>query len=151
MNYTLQYDKLFESEKGVSKTNLRPKNLFRINSYTYKDGVKKTLSGKESAIVFIFGRSATQLFGVKVNEIRPEKFFDWLKTILASKKTDWDTIEKFEDAIKVSDREGKSIFTTLKTSEIYRQEPTPYRTYNLKGVGSIEEISIKKDILKKYL
>lgn len=151
MPFTLQYNKLVEKEKGVSKTNLRPRNLFRILSYKYKDGEKKTLTGNESAIVFIFGRSANQFFAVKVNDIRPEKFFQWLKTLVASDKTDWDKIEKLEDALMISDREGKSIFSNLKSSQIYREDPTPYRTYNIKGVGGIEEITLRKDILKKYL
>lgn len=151
MPFTLQYNKLVEAEKGVSKTNLRPRNLYRIASYRYKDGEKKTLTGNESAIVFIFGRSATQFFAVKVNNIRPEKFFQWLKSILANDKNDWDKIERLEDAIMISDREGKSIFSNLKSSQIYREEPTPYRTYNIKGIGGIEEISLRKDILKKYL
>lgn len=152
MPYTLQYNKFIDSEKGISKSNLRPRNLYRINAYKYKDGTKKTLAGVESAIVFIFGRSSDKFFGVKVNDIRPNKFFDWLKTLLNNKKVDWDKIEKLEDAIVLSDREGKSIFSGyIKGTDIYRQEPTPYRTYNIKGVGNIEEITLKKDILKKYL
>jgi hypothetical protein len=152
MSYTLQYNKFIESETGISKTNLRPRNLYRINSYKYKDGTKKTLAGVESAIVFIFGKTNDKFFAIKLNDIRPEKFFMWFKNLLNDKNINWDTIERMEDAIVISDLQGKSIHNRyILSSDIYKLEPTPYRTYNIKGIGNIEEIKFKKDILKSYL
>jgi hypothetical protein len=57
-----------------------------------------------------------------------------------------------EDAIIISDMQGKSIHNRyIIGSDIYKLDPTPYRTYNIKGIGNIEEIKFKKDILKSYL
>jgi hypothetical protein len=138
MTFTLQYDKFITEEKSVSKTLIRSKNFYRINSYKYADGVKKTLSGKDSGLVFAFGR------------IKPEKFFGWLKNVTI-KNIDFDKIEKFEECVIKSDREGKGIFNLVKRADFYNQEPSPYRTYTIQNIGNIEEITFDKEILKKYI
>jgi hypothetical protein len=150
MTFTLQYDKFITEEKSVSKTLIRSKNFYRINSYKYADGVKKTLSGKDSGLVFAFGRNQQTLFCVKLNEIKPEKFFGWLKNVTI-KNIDFDKIEKFEECVIKSDREGKGIFNLVKRADFYNQEPSPYRTYTIQNIGNIEEITFDKEILKKYI
>jgi len=55
MPYSLQYKPLIESESSVSKTLVRPRNIYKINSYKYKDGNTKSLSGVETSFVFVIG------------------------------------------------------------------------------------------------
>ena len=152
MPFTLEYDKLVESEKGISKTTLRPRNLYRINSYKYADGTTKSLTGVTSSIVFVFGVTNDKVFCVKANDVRPEKFFEWLKTLLVKNLKNWDDVKLMEENIILADRPGKSIFNSyIKGKQIYNQNPCPYRTYNLKGIMNIEQIQLKKDALQKYL
>jgi hypothetical protein len=152
MPFTLQYNKLIESEKSVSKTNIIPRNLYRINSYTYADGTKKNLSGAKSTIVFVFGKDAQTIYGLKVNEIKPDKFFLWLKTILVKTPIDWKTIQELDEAIILSDKAGSKLFNSyIKGKPIYNNAKPTYRTYTIKGISNIERIYLKKDVLEQEL
>ena len=74
MIYTLQYNKMVESERPIAKTRVLPRNLYRIKSYTYVDGHHENLTGIHSALVFVFGRDADTLYCLKINEVRPANF-----------------------------------------------------------------------------
>ena len=42
MPFTLQYKPLIEGEEKIGKSLLRPRNIYRINTYKYIDGTTKT-------------------------------------------------------------------------------------------------------------
>lgn len=154
MSFALQYKKFIESESGVSKNLVNPRNVYRINVYKYADGETKSLSGQETALVFVLGVTPDKkLSCVKLSLIKPEIFFKWLKNLFI-KGLDENTINsaaKLEDLLVVSDRAGKKLFSSfLKSHPIYDKDPESYRTYNLKGIKSIEEVTFKKEILAKY-
>ena len=152
MPYTLQYNKLVEREEAISKTNVLPRNLYRISTYKYADGVRKNLGGMDSAVVFVFGKSKDTLFCIKANDVRPEKFFSWLKTLALKKPIDFDNIKTLDEALILSDKEGKSIYNSyIKGKEIYNSKPCPYRTYTVKGIGNIKQIFIQKSVIKEQL
>lgn len=152
MIYTLQYNKLVESEKPIARNRVLPRNLYRIKSYTYTDGTHENLTGLNSAIVFVFGRDADTLYCLKINEVRPIKFFEWLQRIVAHKAIDWDNVEELREAIIQSDRAGKNIWKR----HIYAKSPyilpaSIYRTYKISSITSINEVYLKTDVLKKNL
>jgi hypothetical protein len=152
MPYTLQYNKLVEREEAISKTNILPRNLYRISTYKYADGVRKNLGGMDSAIVFVFGKTQDTLFCIKANDVRPEKFFAWLKTLKLNKPIDLDNIKTLDEALVLSDKEGKGIYNSyIKGKEIYNVKPCPYRTYTIKGIGNIKQIFIQKSVIKEHL
>lgn len=152
MIYTLQYNKMVESERPIAKTRVLPRNLYRIKSYTYVDGHHENLTGIHSALVFVFGRDADTLYCLKINEVRPVKFFEWLGRILAHKHFDWDNIEELREAIIVSDRAGKGIWKR----HIYGKSPyilpaSIYRTYKINSISLINEVYFKTKILEENL
>lgn len=154
MSFALQYKKFIESEIGVSKNLVSPRNIYRINVYKYADGETKSLSGQETALVFVLGVTPDKkLSCVKLSLIKPEIFFRWLKNIFIKglSEADITSAVKLEDLLVVSDRAGKKLFSSfLKSHPIYDKDPESYRTYNLKGIKSIEEVTFKKEILAKY-
>lgn len=155
MSFALQYKPLIESETSVSKTLVLPKNVYRINSYKYSDGKQKTLSGTTTTLVFVIGRTPDKkLSCIKISDIKPEKFFDWLKKLYIKGLTEemWNKADKLEELLIEADIKGSKIFNSFVKPDaiVYGDNPNIYRTYTLSGIKQIEEVKFKKDVLKSY-
>jgi hypothetical protein len=154
MAFSLQYKPLILSEESVSKSQILPRNIYKITSYEYVDGTTKTLSGIKTAFVFVIGITTDKkLTCIKISDIKPEKFFEWLKPIFRKGLTDADfaTEQKLGQLLILCDRQGSKIFNQfVKSNTIYKKDPSAYRTYNISGIKQIQEIRIKPDILKSY-
>ena len=153
MPFALQYKPLIESENKVSKALIKPGNIYRIMVYKYADGVTKSLSGPTSALIFAIGIYDKQLFCLKLSEIKPEKFFKWLKAVFQKNLTDenFETSEHLMELLVKADKSGKKLYSSyVKPSTIAKGPINPYRTYNLSGITIVQEVKIKKEILKKY-
>lgn len=154
MPFSTQYRPLILKEESVSKSQILPRNIYKITSYQYADGSTKTLSGTTTSIVFVIGiTSDKKLSCIKISDIKPDVFFKWLKPLFrkALKDEDFQAEQKLAQLITLCDRQGSKIFNQyVKNSSIYKKEPTPYRTYNISGIKQIQEIRIKPDILKSY-
>jgi len=153
MSFVLQYKNLIESEVKLSKSQIKPRNIYRILVYEYADGERKSLAGAKSTLVFVVGIFEKQLFCLKISEIKPEKFFLWLKNVFKKTLTeqDIDESEHLMDVLVLSDRSGKKIYSSyVKPTPIARGTINPYRNYNLSGITIVQEVKIKKEILKKY-
>jgi hypothetical protein len=152
MPYSAQYKKLIEKEEGISKTNINVRNLYRITGYTYADGTRKSLAGTKSAILFVFGKDAHNIYALKLNDVRPEKFLQWLSKLQTHSPVDLKKIEELDEALIKADKHGKKIFSTfIKGKPIYKQKHSTYRTYTIKGISGIYEIYLKKEILSEQL
>jgi hypothetical protein len=155
MQFSLQYKPLIESESSVSKTMIRPRNIYKINSYKYKDGVTKSLAGVETSIVFVIGISREKVVScLKITLIKPDLFFKWLKKLVRAglSEEEMQNAESLEDLIIVDNKDGNKIFNQfVKPSRLYIQNPPAYRTYLLKNIKNIEEVKIKKEILLNFL
>jgi hypothetical protein len=155
MQFSLQYKPLIESESSLSKTMIRPRNIYKINSYKYKDGVTKSLAGYETSIVFVIGISPEKVVScLKITLIKPDLFFKWLKKLVRAglSEEEMKNTESLEDLIIVDNKDGNKIFNQfVKPSRLYIQNPPAYRTYLLKNIKNIEEVKIKKEILLNFL
>jgi hypothetical protein len=138
----------------VSKSQILPRNIYRITSYQYVDGTTKTLSGTKTSIIFAIGITPDKkLTCIKISDIKPDKFFKWLKPLFKKGLTesDWTTEQKLGQLLILGDKQGSKVFNQfVKTNPIYSKEPSLYRTYNISGIKQIQEIKIKPDILKSY-
>jgi hypothetical protein len=154
MRFASEYKKFIQSEENISKNLIRPRNIYKITSYKYSDGITKSLSGQETALVFVLGiTSDKKVSCIKFSLIKPDIFFKWLKRLFINTITEDDvkSNKKLEDLLIISDRAGKKLFSSfLKTDAIYNKEPDVYRTYNLSGIKSVQEITFKSDVLLKY-
>ena len=153
MPFALQYKPLIESENKLGKALIRPGNIYRIMVYKYADGVTKSLSGPKSALIFAIGIYDKQLFCLKLSVIKPEKFFKWLKKVFLKNLTDEtvDTSEHLMELLVKADKSGKKLYSSyVKPSTIAKGPTNPYRTYNISGITIVQEVKIKKEILKQY-
>ena len=153
MPFVTQYRNLIESEKKVSKALIKPRNIYRILVYEYADGTTKSLAGPKATLVFVIGVFQKQIFCLKISEIKPDKFFIWLKSIFQKSLTNEriDESKKLEEITIRSDRNGSTLFSRyISGRPILTQGKNPYRTYNMDGIRQISEVVIKKDTLKEY-
>lgn len=154
MPFTLQYKPLIESEEKIAKALIRPRNIYRINTYKYTDGTTKTLAGVDSTLVFVIGITPDKLLCcLKISLIKPEIFFKWLNKLFAAGKDekDVDTAETLDELLIFDNRKGEKIFNQfVKTHPIYRKDPPIYRTYSIKGIKNIEKLNLKKSVILKY-
>ncbi len=154
MSFALRYNQLISESGKIAKSLIKPKNIYKITSYKYIDGTTKTLTGTDTALVFVTGISTNRktITGIKITLIRPELFFNWLTRLFKkglSEESFKDNLELSELLVK-TDNAGKAIFNSfLKGSTIYKQNESPYRTYTMTGIKSIESVFFKTEILKK--
>jgi hypothetical protein len=155
MQFALEYKPLIEQEQSLAKTMVRPRNIYKINNYTYKDGKTKSLAGVETSIVFVIGISPEKVVScLKMTLIKPDIFFKWLKRLLKAglSENEIENAKSLEDLIILDNMNGEKIFNQfVKTSTLYNQRLTPYRTYLLKNIKNIEEVTLKKQILLNLL
>jgi hypothetical protein len=151
MAFSSLYTKLVQSEKKIAPALLRPKNIYKLNVYEYSNGKVKTLNGIRTSMVFLLGIHQKKLICIKISEIKPELFFNWLSDLFKKELSheSFDKANRLEDLLIVSDLAGSLLFSKFKSSPLYRIEPTVYRTYSLTGIKNIEQLDLKKDILKK--
>lgn len=155
-NYFLQYKTTFDFGNRVTKQFVKqnPRNFYRISRYEYSDGDTKSLVGNESSLVFVIGVFENKVNCIKLNEVRPEVFIRWFPTILkpSLKVEDIDKANSLDEIVIFDSLDGNVLFESkIKTHPIYRQEPRPYRTYNLDGLKYIQQIQLKKEVIKSFI
>lgn len=152
MPFANQYKPYIAEEVSVSKSLIKPRNIYKITSYVYADGAQKNLSGNNTAYVFVLGITTDKKIScIKFSEIKPDKFFRWLKPLFRKGITDkkWEEAEKLNELIIVSDKTGSKLFNQfVKTHSIYNANPDSYRTYSLQGIKQVQEVKLKTEFLK---
>ncbi len=155
MPFSKEYIPFIDKEIGVGKSLMRPRNIYKINSYTYKDGTTKSLAGVETSYVFVTGISPTKLVSaLKISLVKPKDFFRWLKKLYRPgvSETYINNSERLEDILILDNKDGQKIFNQfVKQSRLYTQSDPTFRTYLLNSIKNVELVSIKKDILIKYI
>lgn len=152
MPFANQYKPFVSEEKSVAKSLIKPRNIYKITSYVYSDGKQKSFSGNETAYIFVLGITPDKKIScVKMSEIKPDKFFRWLKPLFRKGITEkkWEEAEKLNELLIVTDKGGSKLFNQfLKTNNIYNANPNSYRTYSLQGIKQVQEVRLRTDFLK---
>ena len=65
--YTRQYQKFLRPEKRIPRSQIRPRNIYRI--VTYKGGQPATKQAEESRYVFVIGVVGNKIHCIKINPI----------------------------------------------------------------------------------
>ncbi len=76
MAFTRQYKTFLKPERRVSKSLIRPRNIYRIT--TYKGGQPATKSGEDARYVFVIGKVGDKLHCLKLNPIKPVDFTQFI-------------------------------------------------------------------------
>ena len=149
MPYASQYLKYVEAEIPVSRTLIRPRNIYKIKSYKDVDNKTHTYAGNNSAIVFVIGIFDKKVWCIRMTDIRPVFFWNWLTPMIKKGVVLNEKIKKLEDLLVSDTKNGKKIFGNfVKGKKVYNLEPAVFRTYNLPGINSVEELKIDLNFLK---
>jgi len=147
MAFTRQYTNFLKPEKRISRSEIRPRNIYRIT--TYKGGNPATKSAEEARYVFVIGIIDKKVHCIKINPIKPLHFTQLIGK-LRDKRLPLSSDLKLELMLKKFDRTGNALFEThIKNNKnLYRKEFNNYRTYFLDKIVNVYEIRFEQDILE---
>ncbi len=144
--YTRQYQKFLRPEKRISRSEIRPRNIYRI--VTYKGGNPPNKQGAEARYVFVLVIVNKKIHCIKINEIIPLHFTQFIGK-LRDKRTPLNSDLRLEYMLKKYSRDGSQIFQSVKNNRnIYRPDLDNYRTYFLDKVVNVYEIRFEQDVLE---
>lgn len=132
-----KYKQFIGSESHAIKSRLKIKNVYRISSYEYLDGTKKLFTPTESSLILLLEIKDKKLFCLKISEVEPKIFFQWVKSFFKSGLNDDD----FNNTKHLNELLVKSELNNTKI---------PFRSYKMEGIKKIDEINFKKEVLKSY-
>ena len=146
-NFTRQYNQLLTPEGRISKSLIRPRNIYRI--VTYKDAEPATKSGENARYVFVIGKLQDRIHCIKINPIKPIDFTKFLNRIRDKKKAFKDE-QYLDELLKDFTKDGKSLFETYikPNPKVYSSTLANYRVYLLKNIVNCWEIKFEKEVLQ---
>lgn len=149
MNYSKEYNSMFSSEKRVARLQMKNRRIYRITLYEYMDKSIKRMSRNEADLIFVTGIHQKFVHGLRLNELNPDLFMEWLKTITI-KNMEVGSINHLDEITKRMGMDGKQLFEQyIKSSRIYKSNMDIYRTYYFKGIRFIKEVNLKEDVYMK--
>lgn len=148
MLYTYQYKKFLNPEVRVPRSEIRPRNIYRISSYKTGDPITKT--GQDMRYVFVIGKVDEKIHCIKLNEIKPIDFIQFLNKI-RNKQIPIKEDQKLEEVLKKFGKDGKQLFESYvkNNPKIYSTKLSSYRTYILPNITNAWEIRFEEGFLKE--
>lgn len=147
MLYTRQYTKFLKPEKRIPRSEIRPRNIYRIT--TYKDGDPPTQSAEKARYVFVIGIAGGKVHCIKINPIVPLHFTQFIGK-LRDKRLPLSSNLKLERMLKKFSKDGNSLFDSYikNNRNLYRRDLNNYRTYFLDKIVNVYEIRFEQDVLE---
>ena len=107
--YTRQYTKFLKPEKRIPRSQIRPRNIYRI--ITYKGGTPATKQAEESRYVFVLGIVENKVHCIKLNPILPLHFTQFIGK-LRDKRIEPNSQLRLEYMLKRFSRDGAQLFNS---------------------------------------
>src|SRR6056300_2099465 len=129
MNQGPAYSPKIRKTKKIPRNLIKTNNIYRLISYEYANGDVESQGGSQATLIFVFGIYQKEIHAIKLNMVKPDIFFRWLKTS-SNKVVNQEMINESDlpSLLKESDETGKSFFTNkIKGKSIYKIEPRAYR------------------------
>lgn len=150
MNYAPQYRGYIEVGGRISKTDIKPYGIYKVSTYKYADGDRTNLRGTEETLIFVTGIYQRKVSALKLSNIPPLKFIQWLKKIVGVNS--YTEGKKRIDELKAPfDSGGIRIYDSyIKNNSEFVAKGAAYRTYNLDGIQYATEVFLNEKTLKQY-
>jgi hypothetical protein len=147
MAYTRQYKAFLRPERRVPRSQIRPRNIYRIT--TYRGGDPITKSGEDARYVFVIGLVDEKVHCIKLNDIVPIDFTMFIRK-LRDKRIPIGSDQALELLLKRFSRDGNALFESFvkNNSKIYSPRLKNYRTYILDKITNAYEIRFEEDFLR---
>jgi hypothetical protein len=147
MAYTREYKSFLRPERRISKSLIRPRNIYRIT--TYRGGEPPTKGGEDARYIFVIGIVDGKVHAIKLNPIKPIDFTMFINK-LRDKRIPIGSDQALELLLKKFSKDGKSLFETYvkNNSKLYSRSLGNYRTYILSNIVNVYEIRFEEDFLR---
>jgi hypothetical protein len=149
MAFTRDYKQIMQPEKRISRSNIVPRNIYRISTYTGSKPITKT--GDDSRWVFVIGKVDNKIHCIRLNEIKPLEFTKWLNKI-REKRTPIGSDQQMSLLLKRFSKEGNDLFESYIKNDSKVYKPTSkstYRIYSLDKIQNIWEIRFEEGKLRE--
>jgi hypothetical protein len=148
MSHTREYKAFLKPEKRIPRSQIRPRNIYRIT--TYKGGDPITKSGDAARYVFVVGIVDGKAHCIKLNDIRPVDFTNFINK-LRDKRIPIGSDQALELLLKRFSKDGKGLFESYikNNSKVYSKSLGNYRTYKLESIQNVYEIRFEEDFLRQ--
>ena len=143
MSYALQYKELFKKGKTISRNNIKPRGIYKINSYSVGD------PKASQRFVFVVGIVENKIHCLKLNDIPPKDFISFLNRI-RDKRIPIESDTPIRKLFKKFSTEGTSLFEQYikKDASIYSSKLNSYRVYLEDRITTISEIQFEENLLR---
>jgi len=150
MAYTRQYREFLQPELRISRGEMKPRNIYRIS--TYRGGKPATKTGEKARYVFVLGKIGNKFHCLKLNEIKPILFTEFLYKLRDIRKKIGKT-NKLSELLKLFAIDGNALFEqhVKNNSKIYGPGKSNYRIYIEGNIQNVWEIEFEPNFLKKIL
>lgn len=140
--FTNQYVQLLKTEKRISKSNIKPRNIYRLS--VYKDGDPKSVK----RFVFVIGIVDGKIHCIKMNDIKPLDFTNFLFK-LRDKRIPIDNTKRLSEHLIKFAVDGSSLFKNYIKSDkkIYSKDLNNYRTYILDKISYVSEVKFENEVM----
>ena len=147
MAFTRQYKTFLRPERRVPRSQIRPRNIYRIT--TYRGGDPSTKSGEDARYIFVIGIVGHKVHAIKLNPIRPIDFTMFINK-LRDKRIPIGSDQALELLLKKFSKDGSSLFESYikNNTKLYSRSLNNYRTYILSSIVNVYEIRFEEDFLR---
>ena len=147
MAFTRQYKAFLRPEKRVPRSQIRPRNIYRIT--TYRGGEPATKGGEDARYIFVIGIVGHKVHAIKLNPIRPIDFTMFINK-LRDKRIPIGSDQALELLLKKFSKDGNALFESYikNNSKLYSRSLNNYRTYILSSIVNVYEIRFEEDFLR---
>lgn len=148
MAFTRQYKTFLKPERRISRSQIRPRNIYRIT--TYRGGEPATKSGEDARYIFVIGIVDGKVHAIKLNPIKPVDFTNFINK-LRDKRIPIGSDQALELLLKKFSKDGNSLFESYvkNNSKVYSKSLKNYRTYLLSSIVNVYEIRFEEDFLRE--
>lgn len=145
MDYDRQYKELFKFGRFISRNDMKPRNIYRINTY---------LTGEPIAdfrYIFVIGILEDSIHCLKLNDIPPKHFISFLNKIRDKRIPITETTE-IDTLLRKFSRNGSDLFERYikPDSHIYSNKLQAYRIYKKKKITTVQPITFEENLLREW-
>jgi len=147
MAFTRQYKTFLRPERRVPRSQIRPRNIYRIT--TYRGGKPATKGGEDARYIFVIGIVGHKVHAIKLNPIRPIDFTNFINK-LRDKRIPIGSDQALELLLKKFSKDGNSLFESYikNNTKLYSRSLANYRTYILSSIVNVYEIRFEESFLR---
>lgn len=146
MSFTRSYKEILRPEVRVSRSEIKPRNIYRIS--TYRGSKPHTKTGEDARYVFVIGIVDDKIHCIKLNDIRPVDFTGFLNKI-RDRRIPIGNFSRLGQLVKKYSKGGSELFehNIKHNSSIYSKSKNNYRIYILDKIVNVWEIQFEAGML----